>query len=55
MNTFPIRNDDDLTRALKRIDELWNSETNTPEGDELDIWMNLVEVYQLYLESNQED
>jgi HTH-type transcriptional regulator/antitoxin HigA len=53
MNIFPIRNDDDLTRALKRIDELWNTEHGTPEGDELDIWMDLVEAYQLYLESNQ--
>ena len=46
MNIFPIRNDDELTHALKRIDELWNAQLGTPEGDELDTWMELVEAYE---------
>ena len=54
MNIFPIRNDDELIRALKRIDELWNSEPDTPEGDELDIWMNLVEAYVLRAHTTME-
>ena len=46
MNIFPIRNNESLNRALKRMDELWNAECDTPEGDELDIWMVLVEDYE---------
>ena len=41
-----IKNDRELNRALKRIDELWGSKPNTPSGDELDILMLLVEKYE---------
>jgi HTH-type transcriptional regulator / antitoxin HigA len=42
----PIRNDDDLTDALRRIDVLWGAAPGTPEGDELDILAVLVEDYE---------
>lgn len=42
----PIRNNDDLTAALARIDELWGSDPDTPEGDELDVLYDLVEHYE---------
>jgi len=41
-----IKNDRELNRALKRIDELWGAKPNTPRGDELDVLMLLVEKYE---------
>jgi len=46
MKLKPVKNDRELNRALKRIDELWGAKTNTPKGDELDILMLLVEKYE---------
>jgi len=46
MKLKPVKNDRELNRALKRIDELWGAKTNTPKGDELDVLMLLVEKYE---------
>lgn len=46
MKIRPIRTNDDLTAALARIDALWGKEPGTPEGDELDILVALVEHYE---------
>jgi HTH-type transcriptional regulator/antitoxin HigA len=46
MKIRPIRTNDDLTVALARIDALWGKEPGTPEGDELDILVDLVEHYE---------
>lgn len=46
MQIRPIRTNDDLTAALARIDALWGKEPGTPEGDELDILVDLVEHYE---------
>ena len=46
MNLRPIKNDRELNRALKRIDELWGEKPGTPKGDELDVLMLLVEKYE---------
>ncbi len=46
MKLKPVKNDRELNRALKRIDELWGAKPNTPRGDELDILMLLVEKYE---------
>jgi HTH-type transcriptional regulator/antitoxin HigA len=46
MNIFPIRTESDYDAALARIDELMNAEFGTPEGDELDILVTLVEAYE---------
>ncbi|MEO1246952.1 MAG: transcriptional regulator [Pseudomonadota bacterium] len=46
MRLKPIRNDRELNRALKRIDELWGAKPGTPRGDELDVLMLLVEKYE---------
>ena len=46
MNIFPIRTEDDYDAVLKRIDQLMNAELGTPEGDELDILVTLVEAYE---------
>lgn len=41
-----IRTNDDLTVALTRIDALWGAKHGSPEGDELDILVDLVEQYE---------
>lgn len=46
MKLKPIRNDRELNRALKRIDELWGAKPGTPKGDELDVLMLIVEKYE---------
>lgn len=46
MNIFPIRTEEDYDAALARIDMLMNADTGTPEGDELDILVTLVEAYE---------
>ncbi len=42
----PIKNDNELKKALKRIDELWGAKPDTKKGDELDILILLVEKYE---------
>ncbi|HQS67205.1 MAG TPA: DNA-binding protein [Sulfuricurvum sp.] len=46
MNIFPIRTENDYDVALVRIDQLMNAQLGTAEGDELDILVTLVEVYE---------
>lgn len=46
MKLKPIKSDRELNRVLKRIDELWGAKPNTPNGDELDILMLIVEKYE---------
>jgi HTH-type transcriptional regulator / antitoxin HigA len=46
MDIRPIRTDDDLRVALSRVEALWNAEAGTPEGDELDVLVDLVEAYE---------
>lgn len=46
MKIRPIRTDDDLTAALARIDALWGAAPGSPDGDELDVLVDLVEHYE---------
>lgn len=46
MNIKPIRNDADLRAALARLDTLWGAARDTPEGDELDVLVLLVEKFE---------
>ena len=41
-----IKTEEDYQRALARIDELMDAEPNTPEGDELEPLVTLVELYE---------
>ena len=41
-----IKTETDYTDALARIDELFDAKINTPEGDELDLLVTLVELYE---------
>jgi HTH-type transcriptional regulator / antitoxin HigA len=42
----PIRTPDDHKAALRRIEALWGAEPGTPEGDTLDVLVDLVEHYE---------
>jgi HTH-type transcriptional regulator/antitoxin HigA len=42
----PIRTDEDHAAALQRIDRLMDAKAGTPEADELDVLVTLVEVYE---------
>lgn len=42
----PIRNSADLDAALALVDNLWGSSPGTPEGDDLDVLITLIEAYE---------
>ena len=42
----PIRSDEDLDRALARVDEIFRAKPGTPEADELDVLASLIQVYE---------
>jgi HTH-type transcriptional regulator/antitoxin HigA len=42
----PIHTKADHIAALKRVEELWGAKRNTPDGDELDVLVDLVEAYE---------
>lgn len=46
MNVKPIRSESDYDKALERVEALWGASAGTPEGDELDVLIPLVEVYE---------
>ncbi len=46
MNIQPIKNEESYELALARVGELMNAELETPEGDELDILVTLIEAYE---------
>jgi HTH-type transcriptional regulator/antitoxin HigA len=46
MDINPIRGEADYDRALRRVDEVWNSPEGSAESDELDILATLMEAYE---------
>ena len=42
----PIRTDADYNATLARIDELMDAQPDSPEGEELDVLADLVEIYE---------
>ena len=42
----PLRTESDYAAALARVDELMDAEVGSPEGEELDILVDLVELYE---------
>ncbi|AFM27349.1 transcriptional regulator [Desulfomonile tiedjei] len=46
MNIKPIRTDEDYDTACRRIDEIFHAEPGTPEDDELEILLTLVDKYE---------
>ena len=46
MDIKPIRGEADYERALRRVEELWNSREGSAASDELDILATLIEAYE---------
>jgi HTH-type transcriptional regulator/antitoxin HigA len=47
MKIKPIKNEVDYREAIQRIEALWGSKKDTPEGDELDLLVTLVESFEM--------
>ena len=45
-NVKPIRTEKDYEAALARVDELMDAAPGSPEGDEFDLLVDLVELYE---------
>ena len=46
MNIKPIRSDDDLRDAFKRLERVFQAADGTPEADEMEILVTLIEAYE---------
>lgn len=46
MHIKPIRNDDDLTQAFKRLESVFQAEAGTAEFDEVDVLVTLIKAYE---------
>lgn len=47
MEIKPIKTENDYNQSIKRIEKLWGSKKDSPQGDELDLLVTLVESYEL--------
>jgi HTH-type transcriptional regulator/antitoxin HigA len=47
MEIRPIKTENDYNESIKRIEDLWGSKKDSPQGDELDLLVTLVESYEL--------
>ncbi len=47
MEIRPIKTEQDYDSAISRIEELWGAKKDTPDGDELDLLVTLVESYEM--------
>jgi HTH-type transcriptional regulator/antitoxin HigA len=46
MTIKPIRNDDDLKKAFRRLEDIFQAEEGTAQADERDVLVTLVEAYE---------
>ena len=46
MDIKPLKTEADYEAALQQIDQLMDAELDTPEGDQLDVLVTLVEAYE---------
>jgi HTH-type transcriptional regulator/antitoxin HigA len=46
MSIKPIRNDEDLSRAFRRLDKIFQAEEGTPQADEREVLVTLIEAYE---------
>ena len=51
MNIKPIRSDDDLRAAFKRLDRVFQAQEGTPEADEMEVLVTLIEAYAYFAAS----
>ena len=47
MEIRPIKTEQDYNDSIKRIEKLWGAKKDTPQGDELDLLITLVESYEI--------
>ena len=47
MEIRPIKTEQDYNDSIHRIEELWGAKKDTPQGDELDLLVTLVESYEM--------
>nr|WP_214285587.1 hypothetical protein [Acinetobacter pittii] len=46
VNIKPIRNEDDLTNAFIRLESIFQADKGTPEAEEMEILVDLIEAYE---------
>jgi len=46
MEIKPIKEEEDYERALRRVEQLWASPKGSPESDELDVVVTLIDAYE---------
>jgi len=46
MRPEALKTEADYEAALARLDELLDAEPETPEGDEFELWVTLIETYE---------
>jgi len=46
MTIKPIRTDDDLKKVLRRLEKIFQADEGTPQADERDVLVTLVEAYE---------
>jgi HTH-type transcriptional regulator/antitoxin HigA len=47
MEIRPIKTEQDYNTSIHRIEVLWGAKKDTPQGDELDVLVTLVESYEM--------
>jgi HTH-type transcriptional regulator/antitoxin HigA len=47
MEIRPIKTEQDYSASIRRIEVLWGAKKDTPQGDELDLLVTLVESYEM--------
>lgn len=47
MDIRPIKTEQDYNHSISRIEEIWGAKKDTPEGDELELLVTLVESYEM--------
>jgi len=47
MDIKPIKTEKDYNESIKRIEHLWGAKKDSPQGDELDLLVTLVESYEM--------
>lgn len=47
MNIRPVKTEEDYHNAISRIEAFWGAKKDTTEGDELDLLVTLVELYEM--------
>jgi HTH-type transcriptional regulator/antitoxin HigA len=46
MTIKPVRNDEDLRKALRRLEKIFHAAEGTPQADERDVLVTLIEAYE---------